>query len=86
MFLQFWDPYWTISSKNGTGMFLAPVYFFGAKVGTSFSRQNVTISKNKKHTIFRNLKLYPVRKFRDIPTNDRKLFDPCRICCLLRPP
>jgi hypothetical protein len=28
-------------------MFLAAVYFFGAKVGTSFSRQNVTISKNK---------------------------------------
>jgi hypothetical protein len=53
--------------KKFTGMFLAPVYFFGAKVGTSFSRQNVTISKNKKHTIFRNVKLYPVMKFRDIP-------------------
>jgi hypothetical protein len=47
MFLQFSDPHWTISSKKFTGMFLAPVYFFDAKVGTSFSRQNVTISKNK---------------------------------------
>ena len=33
-----------------------------------FSRQNVTNSKNKKHTIFRNVKFYPVRKFRDIPS------------------
>jgi hypothetical protein len=53
--------------KKFTGMFLAAVYFFGAKVGTSFSRQNVTISKNKKHRIFRNVKFHPVRKFRDIP-------------------
>jgi hypothetical protein len=53
--------------KKFTSMFLARVYFFGAKVGTSFSRQNVTISKNKKHTIFRNVKFYPVRNFRDIP-------------------
>ena len=48
-------------------MLLARVYFFGAKVGTSFSRQNVTKSKNKKDTIFKNGKFYPVRKFRDIP-------------------
>jgi hypothetical protein len=34
------------SLQKITGMFLAAVYFFGAKVGTSFSRQNVTISKN----------------------------------------
>jgi hypothetical protein len=53
-------------------MFLAPVYFFGAKVGTSSSRQNVTISKNKKHRIFRNVKFHPVRKFRDIPNTTER--------------
>ena len=46
---------------------LSSCLFFGAKVGTSSSRQNVTISKNKKHRIFRNVKFHPVRKFRDIP-------------------
>jgi hypothetical protein len=54
------------SLQKITSMFLAPVYFFGAKVGTSSSRQNVTISKNKKHRMFRNVKFHPVRKFRDI--------------------
>jgi hypothetical protein len=40
---------------------------FGAKVGTLCSCQNVTKSKNKNDRIFRNVKFYLVRKFRDIP-------------------
>ena len=47
---------------------LSSCLFFWRQSWHVISRQNVTNSKNKKHTIFRNVKFHPVRKFRDIPS------------------
>ena len=58
---------WDTPFNEFTIISLPHVYFFGAKVITSFSRKNVAKLKNKKHRIFGNVQFYLVANFYDNP-------------------